>query len=323
MRRVRATSVGLGSLRAVLPSVVIVLVVLLLLATTPTTVVLGFSVVDPPPRMTTSAGTTHERSFSSFFSPELRRLSRDEFLAALVATSTSFAFVPTAAQAFEGGVGGLGKTKPETGVEFLEGSIPWQGNGASGGPVGAEILVQGRPIRVAFDAPWPLLTGSRGLETRDLQTSDSAFVQVVVDHATLPTTAQSMQDLLLRSIFAPQGKFSAYGSPYDVVVRSLPSNNPAGSESSALPPPLLYSVSFTTLTPGLRESARKAVVSCRAVRTGSTTAALILLVAGSTAARYKSNPETFAKVAQSLVAYEAPPVARRLQQQQPPSPEGE
>ena len=107
-----------------------------------------------------------------------------------------------------------------------------------------------------------------------------------------------------------------------MVVRALPNPAPtADNESGISSPPLLYAVSFTTLTPGLRESERKAVVACRVLRTtgpGGATG-LILLVAGSTAARYKSNPETFVKVAQSLMAYEAPPVVRP-QPRQPPSP---
>jgi hypothetical protein len=223
---------------------------------------------------------------------------------AAVTTGAAAAAVARAAPAlaFEGGVGGLGKTKPETGVRFLEGSTPIQN---AAGIVGAELVVNRSPVRVEFTAPWPLLGGSSGLEARDLQTSESAFVQVVDDvRAVAPSAAAAaasgspaaMKELFLATVFSSQGKFAAYGSPVDVRVRKLDAG--AGE--------LLYSVSFTTFTPGLRESERRAIVSCRPVGTGS----LVMLVAGTTAQRFKSQQDVIQRVAQSLQAYDAPETRR-------------
>ena len=74
---------------------------------------------------------------------------------------------PAAALGFDGGVGGLGKTKPETGVEFFdETAAPIQ---SDQGLVAAEIRGKdGSPILVSFESPWPLLPTSGTLETRDV-----------------------------------------------------------------------------------------------------------------------------------------------------------
>jgi hypothetical protein len=218
-----------------------------------------------------------------------------------VTVTVSAKFVP--AVAFEGGVGGLGKTKPETGVKLLEGLTSIQN---AAGIVSAELIVNGSPVRVEFTAPWPLLVGSSGLEARDLQTSESAFVQVVDDvHAVAasassvissgaPTTA-AMKELLLATVFSSQGKFAAYGSPVDVKVRKFETGDG-----------LLYSVSFTTFTPGLRESERQVVINCRPVGSSS----LVMLVVGTTAQRFKTHQDVIQRVAHSLQAYAAPETRR-------------
>jgi hypothetical protein len=217
--------------------------------------------------------------------------------------------------AFEGGVGGLGKTKPETGVVFLEGSEPLQN---SAGIVSAELLLvpdsgrsseRPRPVRVEFSAPWPLLSGSAGLEARDLQTSESAFVQVVNGVSALPPSNAAAKELLLKTVFSSQGKFSAYGSPMDVKVRKIETgggvNDDDNDAVAAVTSPALYSVSFTTFTPGLRESERQAAIGCRLVGTS-----LVMLVAGTTAQRFRSQQELMERVASSLQAFEAPELRR-------------
>jgi hypothetical protein len=64
---------------------------------------------------------------------------RRHFLVVTTTATTSTLLQPV--HAFEGGVGGLGKTKPETGVEFL--SSPFQSND---GWVSAEVVVQASPF---------------------------------------------------------------------------------------------------------------------------------------------------------------------------------
>ena len=91
------------------------------------------------------------------------------------------------ALAFEGGIGGLGKTKPETGVKLWnEESAQIQNNL---GIVTVELNVSNRPVLTSFQSPWPLL--ATGVETRNIRTSDSAFLQVVQTNIN-PTTKAAL-----------------------------------------------------------------------------------------------------------------------------------
>ncbi len=210
------------------------------------------------------------------------------WLSAIAAQST-----PMAARAFEGGVGGLGKTKPETGCRlFDETLVPIQNER---GIITAEIQsVTGRPILVEFQTPWPLLPTSGGLEARDLMSSESAFVQV------LPAPPSKggdwrgnkkvFQQLLLDSVFASKGKFGAYGTPSDVRVKPNEATADAG-----------YVVTFTTLTPAMRESERQAYIKPQEVD-----GTLVLLVVGTTRARFPANEKSFQEVVASFQAIAAP-----------------
>jgi hypothetical protein len=210
-----------------------------------------------------------------------------------VATTSTAAMIGVkAATAFEGGVGGLGKTKPETGCRlFEETSRPVQNER---GIITAEIrtVTGNRPILVEFQTPWPLLSTSGGLEARDLTSSESAFVQV------LPAprggdwrgNRKVFQHLLLDSVFASTGKFGAYGTPSDVRVKT----NDVGADSG-------YTVTFTTLTPAMRESEREAYIKPQEVD-----GTLVLLVVGTTRARFPSHETTFQKVVSSFRAVAGP-----------------
>jgi hypothetical protein len=255
------------------------------------------------PPSSSSSGSTYPLASRSKF---IEYVVASTAAAVLIAGTTGKA---NPSLAFEGGVGGLGKTKPETGVVFLEGSEPLQN---SAGIVSAELLLvpetgrgsseRPRPVRVEFRAPWPLLSGSAGLEVRDLQTSESAFVQVANGVSSLPASASAAKELLLKTVFSSQGKFAAYGSPMDVKVRKI---DRSGGDNDDTAPPALYSVSFTTFTPGLRESERQAAIGCRLVGTS-----LVMLVVGTTAQRFKAQQELMVRVASSLQAFEAPELNR-------------
>lgn len=236
-------------------------------------------------------------------------VSRSEFLLQVTACTTASAglfFYPNnniaiVANAFEGGIGGLGKTKPETGVVFLD-SESSPAIQTSDGSVSAELLVNDgkQPVRVSFTAPWPLLPTTSGLEARDLRNPESAFVQVVSGSVLPPSTAsassqaKAMRQLLLDSVLSQRGKFGAYGTPTDVKVKALVSDD--------YRPHNLYSVTFTAYTPGQRESERQVFV--RAVPVGGAnntkTTALLLLVAGTTRQRFKSQQADMEKVCDSF-----------------------
>lgn len=216
-------------------------------------------------------------------------LNRGQFLAGVgaVASVVVSGGNPNCALAFEGGVGGLGKTKPLTGVTlFEEGSPPIQN---SQGIVSAEIQsVSGRPILVRFQTPWPLLPTAAGLEARDLRSSESAFVQVI------PATKdwqerKAFQELLIQSVLASQGKFGAYGTPTDIRVKPL--NKETG----------IYAVTFTSYTPAMRESERQLWIKPTQIED-----TLIMLLVGTTRNSFSSQEKIFSKVMSSYEAVAAP-----------------
>ena len=220
--------------------------------------------------------------------------------------------------AFDGGVGGLGKVKPKTGVVFRDTDTSPRLVTASGsGETVVNELVgpDGSIALVSFEAPWPLLQSSGQIEARDLQQPESAFIQV----ADLPKGSTSADALPLSFyqdiIFSSEGKFGelifssvqfllpfylmlsillgAYGAPFDVKLKRM--SDLSNEQVNVI------CASFTTLTPGLRESPRKVYVSSKAV--GSS---VFMLVTGTTANRFKAQETVLTSVAQSFRAVEAP-----------------
>ena len=214
---------------------------------------------------------------------QIQDMTRKCFFQAIIVAS----MVASPAFAFDGGVGGLGKTKPTTGVIlFEENSTPIRNEK---GIVSAEIRsASGKPILVQFQTPWPLLPTSSGLEARDLRSSESAFIQLV---PTIPDwqNRKNFQRLLLNSVLASQGKFGAYGTPTDIRVKPYDSDRG------------IYSVSFTSYTPAMRESERQIWV--KPIQVGDS---LVMLVAGTTKNTFSSQERVFSKVLDSFLAVAAP-----------------
>ena len=230
--------------------------------------------------------------------PAALAATRRRFLLTGGTTTTVAIILPPPAQAFDGGIGGLGKTRPETGVVLV--GPPTQ---TSSGLVSAELLLDERTGDVAlvsFQTPWPLLTTSTGLEARDLATSDAAFCHVVPGTLWRPASsspkaaAKGLQQVLQTTVLATQGKFGMYGPVTEVKVKPV------------LDEPSLYTLSFTTLTPGMRESDRKYYVAVQTVQQ-----TLVLLLVGTTANRFGSQEGILRRVAQSWQVVSAPPKATR------------
>jgi hypothetical protein len=198
---------------------------------------------------------------------------------------------PPPASAFEGGVGGLGKTKPVTGVEFFEeNSTPIQN---AKGIITSEIQsTTGKPILVEFQTPWPLLSTTSGLEARDLRSSESAFVQVIPVSNSNWKDRKAFQELLMNSVLASQGKFGAYGTPVDIKVKPVKTSD---AEE------ILYSVTFTSYTPAMLESERQLWILPKQIDN-----TLVMLVVGTTRNRFPSQESTFNKVVDSFLAVAAP-----------------
>ena len=216
-----------------------------------------------------------------------QEVSRTSFLQSLVLTFG----VSTDAVAFDGGVGGLGKTKPVTGVElFEETSTPIQNKQ---GIISAEIKsAKGKPVLIEFQTPFPLLPTTSGLEARDLQSSESAFVQVV-NAVTDWENPKVFKQLLIDSVLASQGKFGPYGTPTDIKVKPLTKTNDKKD---------CFVVTFTSYTPAMRESERQLWIRPKLVVDNT----LILLIVGTTQARFSSQEKTFNTILDSFVAVSGP-----------------
>lgn len=188
--------------------------------------------------------------------------------------------------------------KPQTGVVFRDGdaSSTVAPTAVEGDTVGAELLApDGTPALLSFRAPWPLLPSTAGIESRGLSNPESAFVQV----ARVPEGGLSGGDMKLfftETIFGQSGKYGAYGAPSDIKIKKLP---PAGDPDNTAP--TIYAATFTTLTPAMRESERKALIAVKIVGDG-----VFMLITGTTAVRFKSQEGLIRDVAESFRCAPAP-----------------
>jgi len=163
------------------------------------------------------------------------------------------ALSPDVAKAFEGGVGGLGKTRPQTGVVFRDPEAAAQTKQSKSGDVNYELVApDGSPVFLSFSAPWPLSKSAAGIEARDITGGyESSFVQV----AELPkgTSLDKIKPAILsQTIFGSTGKYGMYGAPTDVKIKKL-SQSSSSDDTSKDSGMAVYQASFTTLTPAMRE----------------------------------------------------------------------
>ena len=109
---------------------------------------------------------------------------------------------------FEGGAGGLTKTKPNTGVKQAVGAVDDERPKTTpAGPVAARLAGRkGLPVDVSFDAPFPT---TPGLVSRDYQTGDGAYVLVA-------PAKGALKKVVSDKVFAADGKYGSYGAPADV-----------------------------------------------------------------------------------------------------------
>lgn len=213
-----------------------------------------------------------------------------------VAASAAFALgAPAASLAFDGGVGGLGKTKPETGIVFRNADLSTDASSATGtaNDLTNELLTpDGAPAIVSFDAPWPVLKSSTGVESRDLQNAESAFL-LVTEAPKGSKAAELKKEFFIDTILGSKGKYGAYGQPIDVKIKRVSDYSREGYG--------LYTASFTTFTPGGRESERMVYITAAIVGNG-----VFMLVTGSTAPRFRKQEVALRKIAESFTCVAAP-----------------
>lgn len=140
--------------------------------------------------------------------------------------------------AFDGGVGGLGKSKPDTGVIFANADLPLTFSG--GNDISTELFSPDRKTvaLLSFYAPWPLLRSTTGIESRDLANPEAAFVLVSpTTHAGIIDASNIPQSYFEQTIFGPSGKFGMYGTVSDLKVKKVQDKKSTS----------IYLASFTTL----------------------------------------------------------------------------
>lgn len=171
-----------------------------------------------------------------------------------------------------------GKSRPQTGVVFRDGTDVLQGKS---GDVSAEILVgtKARPtsVLVSFTAPYKLETGTVfDVECRDGKTGDGVFLAV-----TESTGGKSLEELpasfFLSRLFDPTGRFSFYGPPTDVKVKK--SKLLDGGERRML------ELTFSNLSQSTNAEIPRNAVLVASIPKGTDNA--VMLVASSNANRWK------------------------------------
>ena len=238
----------------------------------------------PRPRLLVAAAALLQQRCASLAPKTVERRS------ALAALASSLA-APANAKSyqsglvFEGGAGGLTKTKPNTGVKQAAGVVDDERPKTTpAGPVAARLAGRkGLPVDVSFDAPFPT---TPGLVSRDYQTGDGAYVLVA-------PAKGALKKVVSDKVFAADGKYGSYGAPSEVKLKGSERRGD-GDE--------VFEFTFVALTPAMREVARR--VRARAIQVGGDD--VFILVAGSTAARWRVAEPALCKAVDSFAARPAP-----------------
>ena len=196
-----------------------------------------------------------------------------------------------------------GKSRPQTGVVLRDGSEVSQD--ARSGAVLAEILTgtKAQPMAVltTFATPWKLETGPVfDVECRDSKTGDGAFLAVTSD-----IEGKSLESLpsafFLERLFSPTGRFSFYGPPTDVKVKS---SKMLDADRR------LLELSFSNLSQSTNAEIPRKVLLVATVPSGSPNA--VMLVASATASRWKKVESTARDTIDSFRAIPAPKSSLKL-----------
>lgn len=174
-----------------------------------------------------------------------------------------------------------GKSRPQTGVVFRDGSEVFQDRSGS---VGAEILVgtKAKPVAVlvSFASKLKLEKGSvYDVETRDARTGDGAFLAV-----SKSTEGKKLEDLptpfFLERLFDPTGRFSFYGSPTDIKVKSSKMD---GDNRRCV------ELTFSSLSQSTNAEIPRRAILVATIPEGSDNA--VMLIGSATANRWKKGSE--------------------------------
>ena len=190
-----------------------------------------------------------------------------------------------------------GKSRPQTGVVFRDGYDVAQD--PRSGQVTAEILTgtKANPnaVLVSFESKWKLETGPVfDVETRDFKTGDGAFLAV-----TKSVEGKGLEELpasfFLDRLFDPTGRFSFYGAPTDVKVKS----------SKVVGNNRFIDLSFSNLSQSTNAEIPRKALLVATIPAGTDNA--VMLVGSATASRWRKGADSdVIKTVESFRAIPAP-----------------
>ena len=196
-----------------------------------------------------------------------------------------------------------GKSRPQTGVVFRDGYDVAQD--PRSGQVTAEILTGTKEhlnaVLVSFESKWKLETGPVfDVETRDSKTGDGAFLAVTqrVDGKNLEELPSSF---FLSRLFDPTGRFSFYGPPTDVEIKS---SKMVGNKR-------FIELSFSNLSQSTNAEIPRRALLVATIPAGSDNA--VMLIGSATASRWRKGADIdVIKTIESFRAVPAPKTNLKL-----------
>lgn len=208
-------------------------------------------------------------------------------------------FLKTGSVAMPMGVSGqAGKSKPDTGIVFRDGSELAR-DGKTGGVL-TEILLNARSndptaVVASFSSPWPLAKGAvYDIECRNADTGESVFLSVS-GKASGKALNELPNSFFLDKLFSPTGRFSFYGPPTDIKVKKsyIEGNN------------RIIELGFSILSQSTGTEIPRTAIVVATIPQGTDEA--VMLVGSSTASRWKKGTEaTVRKTVESFNAVPAP-----------------
>lgn len=190
-----------------------------------------------------------------------------------------------------------GKSRPQTGVVLRDGSEVLQDKQ---GNVLSEILTgtKANPVAVlaSFQSPWKLETGPVfDVECRDGKSGDGAFL-AVSDNVGGKRIGDLSTDFLFERLFRPEARFSFYGPPTDVKVKS------SRTEGNYR----FVELGFSTLSQSTNAEIPRKALLVATIPEGTNNA--VMLVGSANASRWKNGSDK--KIKETIDSFRAVPAPK-------------
>lgn len=194
--------------------------------------------------------------------------------------------------------GQAGKSKPDTGIVFRDGTDVSRDSKTGG--VLAEILLNARSsdptaVLATFDSPWSLAKGFvYDIECRDSSTGDGSFLSVS-NKANGKSVEELPTSFFLNKLFGNTGRYSFYGPPTDIKTKKSYMDGPNR----------VIELSFSLISQSTGAEIPRSAIVVATIPEGTDEA--VMLATSSTAARWRKGTEKDArKVSESFRVVPSP-----------------